>query len=158
MPEAATVNSRKAFAEASAKLKSGARYQLEKPFYADDNYIDEGEIIEFDGMPNEAMKPLNEEARHNQAVFFELNGGRTPPLADMMEKAMRERPKEPMVTRLGSNPIVPLTGTVAAEGLPKPRLKEPTVKHIPKSDESRIARQVRMQGANIDEIPGKGSI
>lgn len=145
MPEAAT-------------LKSGARYQLEKPLFADDIYIDEGETIEYGGMPNEAMKPLNDEARHNLAIFYKQNGGRTPPVGDMMEKAMRERPREGAVTRIGAEPIVPLTGTVAAEGLPRPASKEPTVKHLPKTEEPRVVRPVSSQSAPVDEVPGKGSI
>lgn len=143
--------------EAAQDLKPGARYELEKPFFADDTYIDEGEVIEYGGMPNEAMKPLNDEARHNLKIFFKINGGKTPPVGDMMEKAMRERPRELSVMREGQERIVPLTGTVAAEGLPRPPTAEPTIRHLPKTDRERVARPVS-QSARIDEVPGKGSI
>lgn len=134
--------------------KPGARYQLEKPFYVDDMLIGEGETIEFDGIPNESMKPLNEAGYYNLSEFYRLNGGgNTPSVADMMEKAMRERPREGSVNRLDQQNTVPLTGSVVGDGMPKPKPKEPTVNVVPQEQAPKYIRPVRTQGAGVNETP-----
>jgi len=75
------------------------RYRLLKPFYVDDNYIEEGVVIEFAGTPNEAMEPLNEPALEKMKAYLAtLEGGRTPRPEDVFYVAMANRPKEPQVT------------------------------------------------------------
>jgi hypothetical protein len=47
------------------------RYRLIKPLFADDTYFDEEAIIDFDGMPNEFMQPLNEPAMEMMRAFID---------------------------------------------------------------------------------------
>lgn len=74
------------------------RYRLLKPFYGpDDRYYDpeEGdEIIDWDGVPNEQMEPINDPAKMRMTAYLErLPAGKTPALADIVQAAASLRPK-----------------------------------------------------------------
>lgn len=134
------------------------RYRLIQPFYADDMFIAEGEVIEFAGIPNEAMEPLNESARVKMTEFLKaLPGGRTPPLEQTVAKAMAERPREVTLPRL--NEEKPLMGNLKADGSvnfdPK---AEPSVKHLPQPEEPKYVRPIRAQGSIATGSPTPGSI
>lgn len=142
-----------------SKLKPGAEYQLTKAFYADDTYIAEGEIIRMDGIPNECMEPRNEAARHNLRLFYEHNGGQTPELSEVAERAMQDRPKEVGTVSILSQPkIIPLTGGPQAEGLPKPKDRPKTVEHLPTPEVPKFVRPIAQQGNVEPGFPGKGGI
>lgn len=152
MPEPA-VQSPAAITVPAETMMKGAEYTLEKPFYADDTFIAEGEIIQYDGIPNETMIPNNAAAQNNLRLFYKANGGRTPDLALVMERAMNERPREPTIQRPGEVKTIPLTGGIQAEGLPAVAPKDPTVKHIPQPERPKYVRPIRQQGT-IEETPG----
>lgn len=76
-------------------ITEAPRYRLILPFYVDDQYIAEGVEIEFGGVPNEGMEPLNEPARTRMTDYLgTLEGGRTPRVEDVYYIAMKNRPKE----------------------------------------------------------------
>lgn len=72
------------------------RYRLITAHYLDDDYVEEGEIIEYAGTPSENMEPLNEAARERLIAYFHTlqDGKRTPDLADIVFRQMANRPKE----------------------------------------------------------------
>lgn len=97
------------------------RYELQAPLYADDFLWDAGLTIEFDGPPNEQMTPLNEPARERMKAYLQtLEGGRTPDVADVMLKAMTERPKHDVVPVNGAMQIV---GTSTVDVSREPKIK-----------------------------------
>lgn len=121
------------------------RYRLVQPFYVDDRKLEPGIVIEYAGIPNEAMDPLNEPARKAMKKFLTSLGpaGRTPPVEEVMEQAMRNRPREP----------APLTGTVRIDGIRPPEAKPETATIV--ADEAAHPSQspVRVQGTVKDERP-----
>lgn len=68
-------------------------YRLTAPFFGPDNVLyDEGAEIEFDGCPNAEMQPLNDSAGDKYEKFIRsLPDGKTPPLEEIVEKAMNAR-------------------------------------------------------------------
>src|SRR6185312_13156834 len=46
------------------------RYRLITPFYADDQLWPEEAEIEFDGVPNEGMQPINDAARERMEAWL----------------------------------------------------------------------------------------
>lgn len=150
MPEAAKVE--------IAKPTERPRYRLIKPFYVDDIFINEEEEIFFDGVPNEAMEPMNEPALKKVAEFrATLPGGKTPPLETTVAKAMAERPRE--VTVVGQRQEVPLMGNLNPDGSKLIESSKPsTVEHIPKPVEAKYVRPIRPQGTVPGEDPTLGGI
>lgn len=71
------------------------RYKLIQPFYVDDEYIPEEEIIDTDDdfIPNEGMIPINEPAKAAYKAFMDKVNGATPDLGEIVEKGYRNRPR-----------------------------------------------------------------
>jgi len=74
------------------------QYKLIKPFYGPNDvfYDPEGgdEIIEWTGIPNEAMEPLNEPAKKRMEAWLNsMPGGKQPQLGDIAQAAMMIRPR-----------------------------------------------------------------
>jgi hypothetical protein len=69
------------------------RYRLIKPLFADDTYFDEESIIDYDGVPNEFMQPLNDAARAQMRAFIDSlteiddDTGFTPGLEAQIDKS-----------------------------------------------------------------------
>ena len=77
------------------KPKEKPRYKLLKPFYVNDQYIAEDTEIEWTGVPNEQMEPLNDQAIERMTAYLlTLEGGRTPRVEDLMYQTMLKRPRE----------------------------------------------------------------
>jgi hypothetical protein len=77
------------------KPKEKPRYKLLKAFYVNDQYISEDTEIEWTGVPNEQMEPLNDMAVEKMTAYLlTLEGGRTPRVEDLMYQTMLKRPKE----------------------------------------------------------------
>lgn len=107
-------------------MEEAPRYRLDAPLYAEDVLWPMGKVIEFDGMPNETMSPLNQPARDRMRTFVAgLNEGKTPDVADVMFEAMAARPRHDQI---------PLTGTVKIAGAAIPEFKEPKTKIIEEDD------------------------
>lgn len=71
------------------------RYELVQAFFAPDHVLyQEGSILNFDGTPNEWMRPLNAAAeRAYENYMRSLPDGRSEPLEKVVEKAMLARPR-----------------------------------------------------------------
>ena len=125
------------------------RYRLLKPFYADDNYIAEGVEIEYGGVPNEQMEPLNESAKARMTEFLKLNGGFTPRIEDITYQRMQERPRE--ITLPHTQIDVPLMGTMPNS---KPAVAEPsvTITKVPAQD----VRVKKLMGTVVQETSDQG--
>lgn len=147
-------------------------YKLIQPLYADDVYIEaetrgpmglEATVIEFDGEPNEAMEPMNEPARQRMETFFAKlaagnraagrTGDRTPPIGDLVQQAMEERPREMPQRR---DDIPPLANTRFENGAGKPFRapdeKEPVI-NIVKQSTPIAVRPKRIMGTSQPESP-----
>lgn len=127
------------------------RYKLLQPFYADDVLWAEGEVIEFGGIPNEAMEPLNKPAKVKMREFLaSLPGGGTPALADAIQAAMEDRPRHEGSVRGVSRPKEKaLMGDKSLHG-------KGAVRHVELAPEKEIRRPARIMGTVQDEIPSPG--
>jgi hypothetical protein len=89
------------------------RYEITTPapggFFVDDILIESGQQIEFYGIPNEQMEPLNQPAREVIALYLASIGGVTPDLADQSYDAYRNRPRQASI--VGNRPEPPPLGT-----------------------------------------------
>lgn len=121
------------------------RYKLIAPLYADDRIIPEGAIIAFDGTPNEGMEPQNEAAFRRMAEFVATLGpaGKTPPVEEVMERAMRNRPRE----------AVPLMGTTPIVGAAPPAAPKETVEVLVEDTQHPSQNPIRVMGTIKDERP-----
>jgi len=81
-------------------------------------YIAEDTVIEFDGIPNEAMEPLNEPARARMTAYIKANGGKTPRVEDVMYAHMQNRPKDGEVILPNAVHNVPQQGHLAKPSVP----------------------------------------
>jgi len=128
------------------------RYLLLKPFYVDDNYIAEGVEIEFTGVPNEQMEPLNDSAKERMAKFLEQNGGFTPRIEDIVYQRMSERPRE--VTMPHAEKNIPLMGGMTANHTPA-AAPEPTatIVKVPTPD----VRVKKLMGTIVQETSDQGN-
>ena len=72
------------------------RYELLAPYFAQDHSLyDEGSVLTYDGIPNEMMRPLNEPAKVAYTNYMRsIPDGKTPPLEEIVYKAMLGRPKD----------------------------------------------------------------
>lgn len=115
------------------------RYMLIKPLYADDTFFDEESIIDYDGIPNEYMQPLNEPAIEAMKAYVEklMDGLPTPPLADTVERAYQTRPRREIT------PIIPRQPQYFENGMP---IFREDIPHMP---------GVRVDGKPIPERQGK---
>lgn len=127
------------------------RYKLLQPFYADDVLWAEDEVIEFGGIPNEAMEPLNAAAKKKFREFLDLlPGGRTPPLAESIQAAMEDRPRhEGSVRGISRKKEIPLMGDKSLHG-------KGDVRHVDLAPEKERKRPARIMGTVQDEIASPG--
>lgn len=107
--------------EAPAVYTERPKYRLIQPFYAEDVLFGEGRVIFFDGVPNEAMEPLNDHAIAKTKEFLShLAGGKTPLLEDAVFKAVNERPRNEMgafgIVTADDDGKPPIMGTVRMDG------------------------------------------
>ena len=111
------------------------QYKLLKQFYADDTLFPEEAIIEFNGIPNEQMEPLNDAAREKMAAFLKSleegmhEAGRiSRKLEDIVLQEVANRPREnARVTMPQYRPGKPPMGNITAEGAPiKPSITPKT--------------------------------
>ena len=139
-------------------VKASAKplYRLIKPFYIDDNYIAEGVEIEFTGIPNEQMEPLNAEAEARMTEFLKANGGFTPRIEDIVYQRVSERPQEVSMPRMEHN--IPQMPGVQISGQPaiKPAPAQATITKVPTAE----VRTKKLMGTVVQETPspGEGSI
>lgn len=147
-------------------------YKLIQPLYADDIFIEaetrgpmglEATVIEYEGEPNESMEPMNEPARQNMRVFLDKlaagnraigrQGDRTPPIGDIVQQAMTERPRE-MPVRRDDTPPIANTRFENGAGKPfaAPEEKAPQV-NIVKTDNPTAIRPRRIMGTSQPEAP-----
>jgi hypothetical protein len=77
-------------------MAEAPRYRLITAHFIDDDLIDEGEVIEYNGTPTENMEPLNEAARDRLIAYIGNleDGKRTPDLGDIVLRQMANRPRE----------------------------------------------------------------
>lgn len=128
------------------------RYLLLKPFYVDDNYIAEGVEIEFGGIPNEQMEPLNESAKARMTEFLKANGGFTPRIEDIVYQRMSDRPRE--VTMPHAEKNIPMMGGMTANHT-QAAPPEPTavVVKVPAPD----VRVKKLMGTIVQETSDQGN-
>lgn len=91
------------------------RYKLLAPLYADDAYFEEDTVIEYDGVPNLSMFPLNEAAKVRLEEYASTLSRLD--LGEQVFRAMQERPRhelqpprQPSVSIPGTDVKPPLTG------------------------------------------------
>ena len=152
-------------------------YRLLQPFYVDDVLIDsetvtrngpEATVIEFHGIPNEAMEPLNNAARAQMEKLFQRiaagnrQAGRaalaaTPAIGDLAAEAMAARPRE-MPTRVDGVP--PMSGTLyEGSKFRQPGEKAPSVKIIEAAEHIPL-RPRKIMGTIVKEesiLTGQGT-
>ncbi len=154
-------------ASVQAVESAAPRYELLKPLYADDVLWGEGEIIEYDGTPNEAMVPLNQAAEDRMRAFLDsLPGGRTRPIEEIVADAMRNRPQfaagpqaapgsqRPMPTK---ETAVPQMSNVQEPGARQRGRPQKAVNHIERPPEAKYRRPIKAMGTVVNEVPGRGS-
>src|SRR5690242_12391265 len=113
-------------------MQTEPRYRLLAPFYApNDVHYPVEDIIEFDGVPNESMEPLNRPAEDKLEAYLASLGGYTRDLAEITEEAMNNRPRENEVTVPAPKTDVPIMGNElrAIEGR-KRRGRPPKVEQV----------------------------
>ncbi len=69
------------------------RYLLLQPFYVNDLYIDADQEIEWRGIPNEAMEPLNASAERRMNRWRDSLPSKNRQLGDFVEEAYMNRPR-----------------------------------------------------------------
>lgn len=120
------------------------RYKLLKEFFApDDTLYPEGTRLDFDGIPNEWMEPLNEPARKNMQAYLEhLDDcqravdakhnreyrGRLSDLGDILDRVrqdtkaeVEEKARKPIVMPADRGPVPVRGDTVSAQAAKKAR-------------------------------------
>ena len=134
------------------KPKEKPRYKLLKPFYVNDQYISEDTEIEWTGVPNEQMEPLNDMAVEKMTAYLStLEGGRTPRVEDLMYQTMLKRPKEAAeVTIPKAVQDVPQMGSM------RPSLKEADLKIT--TEAPTVKLQKKLMGTIVEERQGGPSI
>lgn len=153
------------------------RYKLIQAFYADDQLWPEDAEIEFDGVPNDAMQPLNAAARERMDAWLRSLPPRAKPqqgtvnidpetlrrvlLGEHVAAAVAARPREegaatvmatePVALKQpAADPTVPLMPNVALPGQ-KMRHAAPTViGHAPEA-EGRVKPAKKVMGTIISE-------
>lgn len=152
-------------------------YRLIQPFYVDDILIEaetpgrngmEPTVIEFEGIPNEAMEPLNGSARENMGKFLATlaagnraagrSGDRTPPVGDIVYNAVAERPRESPT--LVQN-VPPMSGLIIdnPQKFRQAPEREPTVKVVEATETVGI-RPRKVMGTIVREesiLSGQGA-
>lgn len=135
----------------------GPQYRLSKPLYdnATDTYIPEGAVIDFPGIPNEHMEPLNEAAVKALTDWYKSKGGATPALGDIAAAAVAARAKEPIVPQIqvvsGPKTEPALMGDMSPKGDKKlvPTEKPGAAKVIPQAERPKF---VRPTAAPVGEV------
>jgi hypothetical protein len=152
------------------------RYKLITAFYADDQLWPEDAEIEFDGVPNDAMQPLNHPARERMEAWLRSLPPRAKPaqgtvnldpdtlrrvlLGEHVANAVAARPRDEAgpapvietepVKLPHADPSVPLMPHVALPGQ-KLRQAAATVKgHVPEA-ENRVKPAKKIMGTIISE-------
>lgn len=89
------------------------RYEVIVPhpggFFIDDVLLPNGEIIDYCGVPNEGLAPLNDAGRQVMEQFLISIGGGTPDLADQSYEAYVNRPRQAAL--VSARPEAPALGT-----------------------------------------------
>lgn len=144
------------------------QYRLLEVFYADDVLWPVDAIINFDGVPNDQMEPLNPPARAKMQVYLEgLEEGRIRAglakgfdMSDVVLAAMQNRPREELKINVGAvemphkDPDVPMMGTIVQVGQ-KQRGRPKKVEMVEQTAENRIApKKPPMMGTILSQSPG----
>ena len=127
------------------------RYRLLKPLYADDNYIAEGIEIEFTGVPNETMEPLNDSAKERMTAFLKANGGFTPRIEDVVYQRMADRPREITMPHATQN-VPQMGGLTANHTQAAPATPSAVIVNVPKAD----VRVKKLMGTVVQETSDQG--
>lgn len=115
------------------------QYRLIKPFFCDDTFFDEGVEIVYDGVPNEAMEPLNDAAKVKMTEYIKAlddgmhaSGRLSRKIEDIVFQEMQNRPQE---SRTGGQvilpsykPETPIMGNLDAKGGPKAATEKPSAR------------------------------
>lgn len=127
-------------------VTSVPKYRLIAPIYFDDQYIPEtmivdgrevSTIIEYEGVPNEAMEPINEPAQVKWKAYQEMmdqsmrDAGRlSRKLEDIVQQEIAQRPREARhtVELPQVRPDVPAMGNITVAGGKKVAPEKSTVK------------------------------
>jgi hypothetical protein len=120
------------------------RYRLTAPFFGPDLQLyDEGFEIEFDGVPNEQMQPLNDAARAKYEAFIRgMPNGATEPLEKIVEKAMMKRNDS-----LGSEEIKTILESIKGMITPQHPENEPVIAPTMPSERPLMANDPRARAA-----------